>query len=149
MGTVVFTNGCFDLIHPGHIDLLERAKALGTKLVVGINSDDSVRAIKGASRPYLSASDRAVILMGLSAVDEVVIFDEATPERLIEKIKPDVLVKGGDWPVEQIVGADLVLRNGGKVFSLPLRDGYSSSAIVEKIQKNETGAAVVESDLIR
>lgn len=137
METVVFTNGCFDIIHPGHIDLLARAKALGTRLVVGINSDASVRAIKGAHRPFVNQDDRAEILLGLRSVDEVRIFDEATPAKLIEELKPDILVKGGDWATDRIVGADFVISNGGKVFSLPLKDGYSSSAIVEKIQNRE------------
>src|ERR1700759_762483 len=104
MEKVVFTNGCFDIIHPGHVDLLNRAKALGTKLVVGINSDASVKAIKGPQRPYLNQDDRVELLKGLRAVDEVYVFDEPTPARLIEEIKPDVLVKGGDWPAGQIVG---------------------------------------------
>jgi cytidyltransferase-related domain len=133
MEVKVFTNGCFDLIHPGHIDLLERARALGTKLIVGINSDRSVRAIKGAPRPFMPENARAEILRGLKSVDEVRIFDEPTPEKLIEEIKPDVLVKGGDWKPEEIIGADFVLKRGGKVYSLPLKEGYSSSAIVEKI----------------
>jgi D-sedoheptulose 7-phosphate isomerase len=132
--TVVFTNGCFDIIHPGHIDLLERARKLGTKLIVGINSDSSVRAIKGEPRPFLSQTDRAAILESLRFVDEVFVFDEPTPEKLIEEIKPDVLVKGGDWKKNEIIGADFVEKNGGRVFSLPLKDGYSSSAIVEKIR---------------
>lgn len=131
---VVFTNGCFDIIHPGHIDLLERAGQLGTKLIVGINSDSSVRAIKGEPRPFLSQTDRAVILKSLRFVDEVRIFDEPTPEELIREIKPDVLVKGGDWKKNEIIGADFVERNGGRVFSLALKDGYSSSKIVEKIR---------------
>lgn len=146
METVVFTNGCFDIIHPGHIDLLERAKALGTKLIVGINSDASVRAIKGGSRPYLNQNDRAALLMALSSVDAVRVFDEATPAKLIEEIKPDVLIKGGDWPTDQIVGADFVLKNGGKVLSLPLKDGYSSSAIVEKIKSGEMNKTEVSND---
>jgi D-sedoheptulose 7-phosphate isomerase len=133
---VVFTNGCFDIIHPGHIDLLERAKGLGTKLVVGINSDLSVRAIKGEPRPFLSQNDRAVILKSLRFVDDVRIFDEPTPEKLIREIKPDVLVKGGDWKKNEIIGADFVEQNGGRVFSLALKDGYSSSKIVEKIRTN-------------
>ncbi len=133
---VVFTNGCFDIIHPGHIDLLERARKLGTKLIVGINSDSSVRAIKGEPRPFLSQTDRAIILKSLRFVDEVHIFDEPTPEKLIWEIKPDVLVKGGDWKKNEIIGADFVERNGGRVFSLALKDGYSSSKIVEKIRAN-------------
>lgn len=138
MEVVVFTNGCFDLIHPGHIDLLTRARALGTKLIVGINSDKSVRAIKGAPRPFLPENDRAEILRGLKPVDEVVIFDEPTPEKIIEKIAPDVLVKGGDWKPSEIIGADFVQKRGGKVLSLPLKNGYSSSAIVEKIRAEQS-----------
>jgi D-sedoheptulose 7-phosphate isomerase len=134
MSILVFTNGCFDLIHPGHIDLLERARALGDRLVVGLNSDASVRAIRGAGRPFVSQEDRAAVLRGLRSVDEVVIFDEPTPARLIEELQPDVLVKGGDWEVDRIVGADTVLRKGGQVRSLPLKPGYSTTVIVEKIQ---------------
>ena len=135
MEKVVFTNGCFDILHPGHVDLLERARALGTKLIVGINSDRSVRAIKGANRPFIDEASRSAILKGLKAVDEVRIFDELTPEKLIEKIKPDVLVKGGDWSENEIIGADFVLKNGGEVFSMPLLKGFSSSLIVEKIRE--------------
>lgn len=130
----VFTNGCFDIIHPGHIDLLERAKQLGTKLIVGINSDASVRAIKGEPRPFLTQSERSAILKSLKFVDEVCIFDEPTPEKLIRQIKPDVLVKGGDWKTGEIIGADFVEQNGGEVFSLPLKDDFSSSKIVDKIR---------------
>ena len=136
MGVVVFTNGCFDIIHPGHIDLLNRAKQLGTKLLVGINSDSSVRRIKGEPRPFLSQDDRAEILRNLKAVDEVQIFDETTPEKLIKQIKPDVLVKGGDWKTTEIIGADFVRGGGGKVISIPLKIGYSSSGIVEKIKSS-------------
>lgn len=134
MEKIVFTNGCFDILHPGHIDLLTRARLLGTKLIVGINSDDSVRKIKGAPRPFLSEKERSEILLGLKAVDEVRVFDDSTPEKIIRKIKPDVLVKGGDWKPEEIIGADFVLENGGEVFSLPLKGDFSSSKIVEKIQ---------------
>lgn len=134
MDIIVFTNGCFDIIHPGHIDLLDRAKALGTKLIVGINSDESVRRIKGDGRPFMTAEERRSVLMGLSSVDEVRVFDSATPEGLIAEIRPDVLVKGGDWAPGEIIGSDLVLQNGGKVFSLPLKEGFSSSRIVEKIR---------------
>ena len=137
MEKVVFTNGCFDILHPGHIDLLERARAFGTKLIVGINSDKSVREIKGAPRPFLPEDARAELLRGLRSVDEVRIFDEPTPEKLIEEIKPDVLVKGGDWQTDQIIGADFVLKRGGEVYSLPLKEGFSSSAIVEKIQGSD------------
>jgi D-sedoheptulose 7-phosphate isomerase len=143
--TIVFTNGCFDLIHPGHIELLRRARALGTKLIVGVNSDKSVRAIKGEGRPILSEKDRAEILMNLKMVDEVRIFDEPTPERLIREICPDVLVKGGDWETDEIIGADFVLERGGKVYSIPLREGYSSSLIVERIA-NLSGGKKAASD---
>jgi D-sedoheptulose 7-phosphate isomerase len=135
METVVFTNGCFDLLHPGHIDLLKRAKSLGTRLVVGINSDESVRKIKGPDRPFTNERERAEILSAISVVDEVIVFDEQTPERLIKEIKPDVLVKGGDWKPEEIIGSDFVLARGGKVLSLPFLDGYSSSGLVEKIRQ--------------
>src|SRR5687767_4873571 len=133
---IVFTNGCFDIIHAGHVDLLQRAKALGTRLVVGINSDESVRSIKGVGRPVQDQTARREVLLGLSAVDEVVIFDELTPEELIKKLKPDVLVKGGDWSEDQIIGADFVRALGGQVFSLPLKEGYSSSDIMERIRTN-------------
>ncbi len=140
MEKVVFTNGCFDILHPGHIDLLERARSLGTKLIVGINSDKSVREIKGAPRPFLSQEARAAILRALRSVDEVRIFDDPTPAKIIEEIKPDVLVKGGDWRIDQIIGADYVLKRGGEVLSLPLKDNFSSSAIVEKIRGNANGS---------
>lgn len=133
MNKTVFTNGCFDLLHAGHVDLLNRAAAFGTKLIVGINSDASVRKIKGATRPLIAEQDRAAVLLGLKAVDEVRIFDEPTPQHLIEEIKPDVLVKGGDWQVSEIVGADFVLARGGAVYSLPLKNGFSTTAIVKKI----------------
>ncbi len=138
MSRVVFTNGCFDVLHPGHVSLLERARALGTKLVVGINSDSSVRAIKGPDRPIFSAEDRKRLLLSLRPVDEVVMFEELTPERLIHHLKPDVLVKGGDWPIEQIVGAKYVLENGGEVHSLPLIEGYSSSTAITKMRTSQT-----------
>lgn len=140
MEIVVFTNGCFDILHPGHIELLKKARALGTKLFVGLNGDASVRAIKGIPRPFLNQDARAQLLKELRAVDEVYIFQENTPERLIREIKPDVLVKGGDWSVEQIVGADFVLKNGGKVFSIPFESDYSSSKIVKKIKSSETNS---------
>lgn len=146
MEVLVFTNGCFDLIHPGHIDLLKRAKSLGTRLVVGINSDESVRKIKGPDRPFTSQQERAEILAAISVVDEVIVFDEQTPERLIKELKPDVLVKGGDWKPEEIIGSDLVLARGGKVLSLPFLDGYSSSGLVDKIRRSheDTPAEIKE-----
>jgi D-sedoheptulose 7-phosphate isomerase len=129
---IVFTNGCFDVIHPGHIDFLERSAELGDRLIVAINSDSSVRSIKGAERPLTPQDDRARVLRALKCVDEVVIFDETTPERLIHEIKPDILVKGGDWTVDQIVGADFVISNGGQVISLPLYGNFSSTSIIER-----------------
>jgi D-sedoheptulose 7-phosphate isomerase len=148
METIVFTNGCFDIIHPGHIDLLERARSLGTKLIVGINSDKSVKAIKGANRPFIDEKGRAEILGSLRPVDEVKIFDDLTPEKLIEEIKPQILVKGGDWAVSEIIGADFVLKNGGQVFSLPFRRDFSSSGIAEKI-KNEAPATAGKKNIVR
>lgn len=113
---IVFTNGCFDILHAGHVDLLRRARALGSRLIVGINSDASVRSIKGLDRPVQNQEARKAVLLGLESVDEVRIFDELTPEKLIHEIKPDVLVKGGDWKPDEIIGADFVTANGGKSF---------------------------------
>lgn len=149
---IVFTNGCFDILHAGHVDLLKRARALGSRLIVGINSDASVRSIKGANRPVQNQDARKAVLLGLESVDEVIIFDELTPERLIHQIKPDFLVKGGDWKPDEIIGSDFVTANGGKVFSLPLVDGFSSSSILDKIKENEptqvvTGSSVIERSL--
>src|SRR5215203_451733 len=134
---IVFTNGCFDILHPGHVNMLERAKKLGSKLIVGLNSDESVRKIKGPDRPFQNENDRKSVLLGLASVDEVIIFEELTPESLIHHIKPDILVKGGDWKPEEIIGGDFVIGNGGKVVSLPLIDGYSSSKVLEKIYNRE------------
>lgn len=128
---VVFTNGCFDILHPGHVDLLKRARDLGDRLVVGLNSDRSVRQIKGNGRPVVDQESRKAVLLGLRSVDEVIIFDELTPENLIKNIKPDVLVKGGDWKPDEIIGSDFVSAHGGEVISLPLLAGYSSSKIIE------------------
>jgi D-glycero-beta-D-manno-heptose 1-phosphate adenylyltransferase len=135
---LVFTNGCFDLLHSGHVDLLERARALGSRLVVGLNSDRSVRQLKGSTRPMVNQTERRRMLLALRCVDEVVLFDDATPVRLIETLSPDVLVKGGDWPVSKIVGADLVLARGGQVVSLPLLPGYSTTQVVERIVAQAT-----------
>ena len=153
MQKIVFTNGCFDILHPGHISLLERARSLGSKLIVGINSDSSVRAIKGPDRPIQSQGERQAVLMGLKAVDEVVIFEEPTPEKLIRLIKPDVLVKGGDWNVNEIVGAEFVQANGGMVLSLPLEEGFSSSSIVDKVRgpaviSKSDGESVISKSLV-
>lgn len=145
---IVFTNGCFDIIHAGHIDLLERARALGTKLIVGINSDRSVRSIKGPDRPVQDEQARRSVLLGLRAVDDVVIFDELTPETLIKSLRPDVLVKGGDWGIDEIIGADFVQSYGGRVMSLPLMDGYSSTNIVERIKEKKQPAAAAGDSVI-
>ncbi len=132
---VVFTNGCFDLLHVGHIRYLKEAREQGDLLVVGLNSDASVGKLKGADRPLQNENDRGEILASLSAVDFVTLFTEDTPENLILAVKPDVLVKGGDWPIDKIVGAPFVLKNGGQVKSLQFVNGRSTSSLVEKIRK--------------
>ncbi|MCM0754787.1 D-glycero-beta-D-manno-heptose 1-phosphate adenylyltransferase [Desulfovibrio aminophilus] len=131
---LVFTNGCFDLLHPGHVDLLARARALGDGLILGLNSDDSVRRLKGPERPVVSERERAFVLAGLASVDFVVVFGEDTPLELITAVRPQVLVKGGDWPVERIVGREVVQADGGGVHSLPLLPGYSTTALIERIR---------------
>lgn len=130
---VVMTNGCFDLLHPGHIAYLSEARSLGEMLIVAVNSDASVRRLKGEKRPIMDEQARAWMLAALLPVSAVVIFEEDTPERLIGKILPDILVKGGDWAVSAIVGADQVLANGGEVKSLPFREGYSTTNIIERV----------------
>ena len=130
---VVFTNGCFDLLHLGHIRYLQRARRAGDFLIVGLNSDRSLRKIKGKGRPVIPERDRAEILAALEFVDAVVIFPEPTPIRLIEAIQPDVLIKGADWPREQIVGAERVRKWGGKVVRISLTPGRSTSKIINKI----------------
>jgi len=131
---VVFTNGCFDLVHPGHIRSLETARALGDVLIVGINSDESVRTLKGAGRPVIPQQERAEILANLECVDAVVIFDELTPQSVVAKLLPDVLVKGGDWPGNQIVGREEVEAAGGKVVLVEVVPGYSTTDILNKIR---------------
>jgi rfaE bifunctional protein nucleotidyltransferase chain/domain len=131
---VVFTNGCFDLLHPGHIQSLESARALGDALIVGMNSDASVKRLKGPGRPVLPELERAEILASLESVDAVVIFDEATPQRVIAAILPDVLVKGGDWSDDQIVGREEVEAAGGKVVRAKVVEGYSTTEILKKIR---------------
>jgi len=137
---LVFTNGCFDLLHPGHVDLLARARALGDGLIVGLNSDASVKRIKkdakGAKRPLNSQAARAFVLAGLEAVDFVVIFDQDTPLELIRAVQPQVLIKGGDWGKESIVGREVVENAGGQVMSLPLLQGYSTTGLIERIIKS-------------
>jgi D-beta-D-heptose 7-phosphate kinase/D-beta-D-heptose 1-phosphate adenosyltransferase len=130
---LVFTNGCFDLLHAGHVRYLEAAKRLGDRLLVAVNADDTVRRLKGAGRPLTPLDERMEILAALADVDYVVAFDEETPFEIIEEIVPDVLVKGGDWTPDRIVGRERVEREGGKVLSLPYAPGYSTSAIVSRI----------------
>lgn len=133
-GTVVFTNGVFDLVHPGHIEVLDAARREGNALVVGINSDASVRRLKGPTRPVRTAAERAMVLAGMEAVDAVVIFDEDTPASLVEALQPDVIVKGGDYAPETIVGADTVTARGGRVVVVPLVSGQSTTSIIEKLR---------------
>jgi D-beta-D-heptose 7-phosphate kinase/D-beta-D-heptose 1-phosphate adenosyltransferase len=132
---VVFTNGCFDLIHPGHVRFLQEARSLGDVLIVAINSDSSTRRLKGPSRPVLNQQERCEVLAALEAVDYVTIFDEPTPRELIAALLPDVLVKGGDWRLDQIVGREEVETAGGKVYSLPYAQGYSTTTIIDRILK--------------
>jgi len=132
---IVFTNGCFDLLHPGHIGSLELARVLGDALIVGLNSDASVRQLKGAGRPVLPERERAEILAALECVDAVVIFNEPTPREVIARLLPDVLVKGGDWPGDQIVGREEVEAVGGRVVSIPVVPGYSTTEILRKIRE--------------
>jgi D-glycero-beta-D-manno-heptose 1-phosphate adenylyltransferase len=134
-GRVVFTNGCFDLLHPGHIRSLELARELGDALIVGLNGDASVRRLKGEGRPVLPERERAEILSSLECVDAVVIFDDLTPREVIASLLPDVLVKGGDWPGDRIVGREEVEAAGGRVVSIPVVPGYSTTAILQKIRE--------------
>ena len=133
---IVFTNGVFDLLHVGHIRYLNEAKNLGNILVVGLNSDSSVEKIKGPSRPINKFEDRALVLMALKSVDYVISFDDETPLNLIKKVMPDILVKGGDYKIKDIVGHKDVIENGGSVQSLPFHKGYSSSKFINQIKKH-------------
>ena len=137
---LVFTNGCFDILHPGHVRYLEQARELGEMLLVGLNSDGSVRGLKGPDRPILAQEERATVLAALESVDYVVVFGEETPLRLIQQVVPDVLVKGGDWDVAQIVGRDVVETAGGRVLSIPFVAGHSTTGIIERIEQRVRGA---------
>jgi rfaE bifunctional protein nucleotidyltransferase chain/domain len=130
----VFTNGCFDLLHRGHLQLLREAKACGDLLIVAINSDQSVSGLKGPHRPIVRQADRAELIAAMEMVDYVILFDETDPYLLIAAIKPDVLVKGGDWKPEDIVGSDIVTDNGGRVAVIPYLKGFSTTEIIERIQ---------------
>ena len=134
---VVFTNGVFDLLHRGHAEYLEEARALGDRLVVGVNTDASVRKLKGPSRPIVGEQDRAALVRALACVDLVVLFDDDTPERLIEAVRPDVLVKGADYAPEAIVGREFVESHGGRVTTIALREGLSTSEIVKRIREGK------------
>ena len=136
-GKIVFTNGCFDILHLGHLDYLGKASELGHKLIVGLNNDASVKRLKGASRPINNEQARAMMLVKLAIVDAVVLFEEDTPYELIQRIVPNVLVKGSDYRVEEIVGHDIVLGNGGSVIPIDLLEGYSTTSIIEKMQNDE------------
>ena len=130
---VVFTNGCFDVLHCGHVTYLAQARDLGDCLVVGLNSDASVKRLKGENRPINNENDRAYVLAALSSIDYIILFEEDTPKNLIEQVKPDILVKGGDYQIDNIVGADFVLKNGGQVLTIPFVDGYSSTKIIQAL----------------
>jgi len=132
---VVFTNGVFDLVHPGHVQYLEAARAEGDVLIVAVNSDRSVRANKGPSRPVLPEAERAELVVALEAVDAAVIFDEGTPAEIVRRIRPDVLVKGADWAADAIVGRETVEAHGGRVLRMEIVPGYSTSAILDKIRR--------------
>lgn len=133
--TIVFSNGCFDIIHPGHAQYLAAAAALGSRLVIGVNTDESVKKLKGAARPVISENERCLLLASFQFVDAVCLFDEDTPLKLIESIIPDILVKGKDYTIDQIVGADVVLQHGGKVETIELVEGFSTSSLIEKIKR--------------
>ena len=131
---IVFTNGCFDLLHLGHLDYLVKAADLGDVLIIGLNSDNSVKQLKGSNRPLLDENARAHLLAGFSFVTKVIVFDEDTPYNLIKQVKPDILVKGKDYKKEEVVGYDIVEKNGAEVITLDLVKGYSTSGIIQKIQ---------------
>ena len=143
---VVFTNGCFDLLHPGHVRCLAEARALGDILVVAVNSDSSVRSNKGPERPLVTEQDRAEVLAALASVDYVTIFDEPTPRELISRVLPSVLVKGADWAVEQVAGREEVEAAGGRVVSIPLAPGYSTSNLVQRIRNAGATAPATSRD---
>jgi rfaE bifunctional protein nucleotidyltransferase chain/domain len=133
-GVVVFTNGVFDLLHPGHVRYLEDARALGSALIVAVNSDRSVRANKGPGRPVNTEQERAEVLLGLRCVDAAVIFDEDTPQAIVSRVQPDVLVKGADWAPDSIVGRDLVEARGGRVVRIAISPGHSTTELIERVQ---------------
>lgn len=131
---IVFTNGCFDILHQGHIEVLAKTADLGNRLIIGLNSDDSVKLLKGEKRPINNEKARALLLTAIDFVDAVILFSEQTPKQLIAEIRPNILAKGGDYRITEIVGHHIVTQNGGKVISIPLTEGFSSTHIIEKIQ---------------
>lgn len=133
---LVFTNGCFDILHRGHIDYLDRAASLGDKLIIGLNTDSSVKKLKGANRPLVGQESRALLLAAIGFVDAVIFFDQETPFELIRQIVPDVLVKGKDYQVHEIAGSDVVLQHGGKVETIELTEGFSTTTLIEKIKRS-------------
>jgi D-glycero-beta-D-manno-heptose 1-phosphate adenylyltransferase len=133
--SIVFTNGVYDLLHPGHVRYLNLARGFGDALIVGVNSDRSVRANKGPTRPVNPELERAEVIAALAAVDAAVIFDDDTPDAIIRRLQPDVLVKGADWPADQIVGRDIVEGRGGRVVRAEIEEGYSTSALIERVRK--------------
>ena len=133
---IVFTNGCFDLIHRGHIEVLTRTADLGGKLIIGLNSDSSIQKLKGKNRPIIDENSRAILLAALGFVDAVVLFSEETPLNLISTLKPDILAKGGDYEISTIVGHEIVQKNGGEVILIPFINGFSSTNIIDKIKKS-------------
>lgn len=131
---IVFTNGCFDILHQGHVEVLAKTADLGNRLIIGLNSDSSVKLLKGENRPINDENARALLLSALTFVDAVVLFSQQTPKQLIAEIRPNILAKGGDYSISEIAGHDIVQQDGGKVFSIPLTEGFSSTNIIDKIQ---------------
>lgn len=131
---IIFSNGCFDIIHPGHMEYLSKARDMGTKLIIGLNSDDSVQRLKGENRPVMNQNNRALMLACMHFIDAVIIFDEETPYELIKSIQPDILVKGADYNPEDIAGYDIVMDKGGSVKTIDLTEGFSTTAMIQKIK---------------
>jgi D-glycero-beta-D-manno-heptose 1-phosphate adenylyltransferase len=146
---VVFTNGCFDLIHPGHVRCLAEARALGDVLVVAVNSDRSVRGNKGSDRPLVPEQDRAEVIAALASVDYVTIFDEPTPRELISRVLPNILVKGADWALDQVAGREEVEAAGGRVVSIPLASGYSTTNLVQRIRNAGAAPASAPREILK
>ena len=136
--SIVFTNGVYDLVHPGHIRYLQAARALGDALIVGVNSDRSVRASKGPQRPIVAQAERAEVIAALDCVDAAVVFDQDTPHEIISRLQPDVLVKGADWAADEIVGRDVVEGRGGRVVRMPIEQGFSTTTLIDRIRRQHS-----------